>query len=273
MLIRNRQWESQPVLAEASSEWPLAFLCNGTDLIDRASGNRPVSVHSSVGFSNSRLASLDFNGSTGYVAFPSRAVYNVTKELTIVWVGKVTDYAKYNVIVSRNAGDGATNNPFALRTDLSSGKLTLLRSNASGYYAWETASAIGTDIVSVVITHKGDTTVPKICINGVTASMLFWVSGGGDGSGTSNNEVLYLGYGNSNYHKGSTALLGVLPMLCSPDQLISLSRNPWQLLSNRRLELPAYQPADSILVPPYLSNPGVTNITTTGAQPVVKVEY
>lgn len=37
--------------------------------------------------------------------------------------------------------------------------------------------------------------------------------------------------------------------------------------------VPAYQPADSILVPPYLSNPGVSNITTTGAQPVVKVEY
>ena len=72
---------------------------------------------------------------------------------------------------------------------------------------------------------------------------------------------------------GRVYLSALWPVALSEAEIASISRDPWQLFEPRRIIVSAYQPADSILVPPYLSNPGVSNITTTGAQPVVRVEY
>lgn len=72
---------------------------------------------------------------------------------------------------------------------------------------------------------------------------------------------------------GGLLMAALIPRVLTIDEIVSIGANPWQILA-RSIPLQTYQPADSgILVPPVLSNPGFTNITSTGGTPVITTEY
>lgn len=110
-----------------------------------------------------------------------------------------------------------------------------------------------------------------------------WINGSLFGSGGDTSSIIagapYTSIGSlaGSYALSSTdflMLVGRTSNFVSDNDCRKLSSELLSLLSeNTARYIPAYQPADSILVPPYLSNPGVTNITTTGAQPLVRVDY
>ena len=177
-----------------------------------------------------QVATLD--GSQA-VQFASHDDYSITGALTLLWFGTLTDYANYNMLITRSSGNGTSGNPFSLYVEQSAGSVTLVRSSSS-YSIWTSASAavpIGAPAV-VVVTQGGELSNSigtGLFVNDtpVTFSPLVLY---GSGNAIGNADPLYVGKrADGLYHKGSTGLIVGWDRVLSRQEISYYSKNPWQI--------------------------------------------
>lgn len=225
-------WTEQPPVG-TPIDWAHPIFSRGGFVVHTASlppGGTATAVTFSPHPPNGMAA--DMNGTTSNISMPSNNAYNILGELTLIWVGTVTDFANYNMLVTRAVTNGAINNPFELRTDQTTGVLRLTRANGTLYGQYVSSALPTGRSIAVVISHGGD-------LSTVSRGSVFWdgikqyyaVSSTGPAApATGNTEPMYIGKrADGLFHKGSTSLLVGVPKLPTDSEGASLSKNPWQI--------------------------------------------
>lgn len=228
---------AQPTdIVPANAEWDPRILINGLNLVDVATGSPGALINAATYEMVNQFGSFKINGITQYAYFPSQAVYNILRELTLVWIGTVSDFNDYRMLVTRSATNGALNNPFELRTDVTTGFITITRADASGYVSYSTSVGISANVlVTIVVTHNGTTANPIIFVNGTQYPIGIPITGG-SGSGTANSAPLYLGHRADGYYgKGNTVLFAAFNRVFNVAEIKNITNNPWQLFRPRSI--------------------------------------
>lgn len=209
---------------------------------------------------------------TSYLSFPHSAGYDINGPLTLLWIGVVTNFTDFRMLITKTSGNGASNNPFELRADQPSGGLRLTRANAVGFSAW-TSSAITAGALQVVVVTQGGNL-------GNDDGTSFWINGQSQsfsrpssntsGNATGNTQPLLIGRRDDGYPTlGETVLAASWARVLSDAEIRDISRNPWQLFEPD--DTPTFYSLGSAI--PTLSLPGVTEITATSARPRVYLTY
>lgn len=173
--------------------------------------------------------SLLLDGASGFGQFASHPCYDITGALTLVWAGTLTDHANYNMLVTRSAGNGATNNPFEFRCDSGTGYLTLTRANAS-YSQFASSVGAPTGKRCVLIVTHGDNMLNSgglsFYIDGVAVSGSLTNSNAVIGQASGNSEPLFVGKrADGHFHKGSTELVAGFSRVISSAEARQISEN------------------------------------------------
>lgn len=232
-------YTAQPTeIVAANAEWDPRILINGLNLVDVATGSPGALINAATHEMVGKFGSLKINGTTQYAYFPSQAVYNILRELTLVWVGTVSDFNDYRMLVTRSPTNGVLNNPFELRTEVTTGFISITRADASGYVSYSTSVGITANtLITIIITHDGTTANPIIYVNGIQYPLGTPVTGG-SGSGTANTAPLYLGHRADGYYgKGNTVLFAAFDRIFTAAEANSISNNPWQLFEPKSIPI------------------------------------
>lgn len=237
MFLRQKvPWTTQPPSgAVVDPKWGAAFVVSplASGMLHDHAQNNPGTIASAANLSGTKAGrSVLFPSGSCYATLPSRDAYNLLGPITLVWVGVIDTLAQYQFLITRAAGNGATNNPFEFRVN-SGGGIQLHRANASAYATWATTTSppVGTPCV-MVATHGGDladSVGASLWINGVSCAVTRPYTASGVATG--NTEPMYLGTRGDTYSymRGSCALAMGFPRVLMGQEIVSLSANPWQV--------------------------------------------
>ena len=199
---------------------------------------------------------LAFDGSSSYVALPSNNAYNILGPLSLVWVGTITDYSVYHSLVQRCAANGASDTPFGLIVNQTTGTLAFVRSGVGGTYSiWQTTVAVPVGVpLVIVVTNSGVTSSATSCaftVNGVDFPynpVVLYAS-----AATPNNEPLFIGRrSDGNFHKGSTSLVAGFDRVFTKDERVAISGNPWQIFQTQARPIFISEEFDTLTLEPTL---------------------
>lgn len=177
---------------------------------------------------------LLFPSGSCYGALPTRPQYNLLGPITLVWVGVIDTLAQYQFLIARALGNGSVNNPFEFRVN-GGGGMNLIRSNASAYASWSTASSppVGVPTVLAVTNNGnlGDSNATRMFINGIYQTQS--TSTTASGSATGNSEYLLLGTRSDTYSYMRGACMAAIGFsrILSDAEIKAISANPWSVFA------------------------------------------
>jgi Concanavalin A-like lectin/glucanases superfamily/The GLUG motif len=140
---------------------------SGTTIYDSSGNGHDGNIIGAERITDSvRGKCLHFDGSDDYVSIPDVPDLNITGEITIsAWVYFASGGGSSQGIVTKTAGNGASNNPFDFRTE--SGYLTLVRADASGYDYVYSTQTVPINQWHHVLVRVDSNKVPDFYIDGV----------------------------------------------------------------------------------------------------------
>lgn len=213
----------------------LVFAFNGATGLDAVSGAIPTVS----GITTLKRPSLNGAGpyisGTQYLDFPSRTEYNTTAEFSLVWGGVLdATTGAYRCSISKASGNAATNTPFDVYVDTTSGKFVLVRANAGGNrsYTLNTTTPTAGAFTTLAIASTGglieSTHIAQV--NGVVQSSITQ-GGSGFGAATSNTKGIRIGRRDDGVTQlnGQATFALLFSRNLTAQELASLANNPWQV--------------------------------------------
>lgn len=177
----------------------------------------------------------DISGTQNY-DFANCPDYNTTGEVSIVW-GGVFDgtTGAYRCPITKADTNGATNSPFEIYVDTTSGKLVFLRANA-GYKA-HTLSTVLTAGAFTVFGIAAPTlieTAPAAWVNKTTQAITSGSTGTGAAIGNTKGINIGRRPDGGTQLDGTCSFAFVFNRKISEKEYLSLYENPWQVFEPRK---------------------------------------
>lgn len=176
----------------------------------------------------------DISGTQNY-DFANCPDYNTTGEVSIVW-GGVFDgtTGAYRCPITKADTNGATNSPFDIYVDTTSGKLVINRANA-GYQAYTlntTALTAGAFTVFGIASPTLIETAPVGWVNKTTQAIVN-IAATGTGAAIGNTKGINIGRRSDGGTQldGTCSFAFVFNRKISEKEYLSLYENPWQIFS------------------------------------------
>jgi len=249
--LRSKQRVSQPA-AGVGIDWSnpltrgLVFAYSGVYDQDIVTGT--VATNSGV---SSRRVNKNGVGpyisGTSYLDFANNNAWNTTGAFSLVWGGVLdATTGAYRCPISKASGNAATNTPFDVYVDTTSGKFVLVRSNATlnrSYTLNTTLPSAGAfSTLAIASTGALIESTHIALVNGVEQTSITQ-GGSGFGAATANTKGIRIGRRDD----GVTQLTGqnTFAFLFSRNlrvsELAALSNNPWQIFQapTRRIWVPS----------------------------------
>lgn len=252
VIINRSRWTRQPSYpVKPRARWRqrgLVFLFQGSTFADLCGS--PVVPTNSGGIARRDNADAKYSwqgpyiSGTQYLDFASRDDLNITGTLSIIWRGVFdATTGAYRCPVSKAYSDGgATNTPFEVYLDTTSGDITLYRSGSSGGRAMTlstTAPTAGQTVTFGILCGSLMEIIPTAYINRIAQSV---TDGGGGFTGGPLGNTFGLRIGRrqdgATQLTGSVDLAALFNQTLTAQEYLAIESAPWGELVepiNRRL--------------------------------------